>query len=62
MMTDPVIKWMEFFRSVYWDNLLELANTHPVKRSLIVHFPDLDKYDSDFAYELLESPENILIL
>lgn len=60
MSADSVAKWEEFLRSRYWDELLELADSYPDERSLIVKFPDLDRYDPEFAEELLESPEEIL--
>jgi replicative DNA helicase Mcm len=60
MSADPVIKWEEFLRSRYWDDLLELADSYPDERSLVVKFPDLDRYDPEFAEELLENPEKIL--
>ena len=60
MSADPVVKWEEFLRSRYWDELLDLADTYPVNRSLVVRFPDLDRYDPEFADELLEGPEEIL--
>jgi replicative DNA helicase Mcm len=52
---DYVAKWEEFLRSRYWDDLLELADSYPDERSIIVQFSDLDRYDPDFAEELLES-------
>lgn len=60
MTADPVSKWEEFLRSRYWDELLELADSYPDERSLVVRFPDLDRYDPEFAEELLESPEQNL--
>jgi replicative DNA helicase Mcm len=60
MTADPIIKWEEFLRSRYWDDLLELADSYPDKRSLRILFSDLDKFDPDFAEELLENPEQIL--
>jgi len=60
MISDPVAKWEEFLRSRYWDDLLELADTYPDERSLLVKFSDLDKYDPEFAEELLENPDQIL--
>jgi replicative DNA helicase Mcm len=60
MISDPVAKWDEFLRSRYWDDLLELADSYPDSRSLLVKFPDLDKYDPEFAEELLENPDQIL--
>lgn len=60
MIADPVAKWEEFLRSRYWDDLLELADSYPDERSLVVKFPDLDRYDPEFAEELLESPDKIM--
>ena len=60
MSADPVAKWEEFLRSRYWDDLLELADSYPDERSLKIRFPDIDKFDPDFAEELLENPEEIL--
>lgn len=60
MPADPVAKWEEFLRSRYWDDLLELADSYPDERSLIVKFSDLDRFDPEFAEELLETPEPIL--
>jgi len=60
MPADPVAKWEEFLRTRYWDELLELADSYPDERSLKIRFPDIDKFDPDFAEELLETPEQIL--
>ncbi len=60
MPADPVAKWEEFLRSRYWDELLELADSYPDERSLKIRFSDIDKFDPDFAEELLENPETIL--
>ena len=60
MPADPVVKWEEFLRSRYWDDLLKLADSYPDERSLTVRFPDLDRFDPEFAEELLEGPEPVL--
>ncbi|MGV8126454.1 MAG: minichromosome maintenance protein MCM [Methanothrix sp.] len=60
MPADPVVKWEEFLRSRYWDDLLELADSYPDERSLTVRFPDLDRFDPEFAEELLEGPEPVM--
>lgn len=52
--------WEDFFKRYYWDNLLELANHYPEKRSLFVQFPDLEQFDRELADELLEHPETVL--
>jgi replicative DNA helicase Mcm len=60
MTADPVAKWDEFLSSRYGKEILELADSYPDQRSLIVHFPDLTKYDPDFADQLLEEPDSLL--
>ena len=60
MPDDPVAKWEEFLRSRYWDDLLELADSYPDERSLTVRFSDLDRFDPEFAEELLETPEPLM--
>ncbi|MDD4651554.1 MAG: LAGLIDADG family homing endonuclease [Methanothrix sp.] len=60
MPADPVAKWEEFLRTRYWDELLELADSYPDERSLKISFPDIDKFDPDFAEELLENPDTNL--
>jgi len=58
--SDPVSKWEEFIRSRYWDDLLELADSYPESRSLLLEFSDLDRYDPEFADELLDNPDAML--
>ncbi|NYT01509.1 MAG: AAA domain-containing protein, partial [Methanosarcinales archaeon] len=58
--SDPVAKWEEFIRSRYWDDLLELADSYPESRSLLIEFPDLDRYDPEFADLLLDNPDSLL--
>lgn len=60
MSADPVAKWEEFLSSRYKKDILELADSYPDQRSLIVHFSDLTRYDPDFADQLLEEPDQIL--
>lgn len=60
MSYDPISKWEEFIRSRYWDDLLKLAESYPSTRSLIVDFADLDRYDTEFADDLLENPDVML--
>ncbi|MCK9441453.1 MAG: minichromosome maintenance protein MCM [Methanothrix sp.] len=60
MPADPVAKWAEFLRSRYWDELLKLADSYPDERSLKIRFSDIDRFDPEFAEELLENPEQIL--
>ncbi|NPE28081.1 minichromosome maintenance protein MCM [Methanococcoides sp. SA1] len=58
------IKWDEKFRDFlkryYWDEILLLANEYPELRSIVVDFPDLEQFDADLAYELLEHPDDVI--
>lgn len=60
MSQDPVGRWEEFIRSRYWDDLLLMAEAYPAKRSLFIDFSDIDRYDPDFADELLEGPDSLI--
>lgn len=60
MSQDPVGRWEEFIHSRYWDDLLLMAETYPAKRSLLIDFSDIDRYDPDFADELLEGPDSLI--
>ncbi|MBN1324358.1 MAG: minichromosome maintenance protein MCM [Methanotrichaceae archaeon] len=60
MPSDPASDWEEFIRSRYWDDLLELAGSYPGEKSLKIRFPDLDRYDPEFADSLLEEPDKLL--
>jgi replicative DNA helicase Mcm len=52
--------WEDFFKRYYWENILELANEYPEKRSLFIQFPDLERFDMELAHELLEHPDPVL--
>ncbi|MCX9010079.1 MAG: minichromosome maintenance protein MCM [Candidatus Methanoperedens sp.] len=52
--------WEEFLKRYYWDDILELANHYPEKRSLFVQFSDLERFDMELARELIERPETVL--
>jgi replicative DNA helicase Mcm len=60
MPADPVAKWEEFLRSRYWDDILKLADSYPDERSLKIQFSDLEKFDPDFAEELMENPDETI--
>ncbi|NYT01110.1 MAG: minichromosome maintenance protein MCM [Methanocellales archaeon] len=56
----PVSKWEEFLKQYYKQQILQLANSYPDERSLIVEFPDIERYDVDLADSFLERPHHIL--
>lgn len=58
MMQDLVTeRWEDFLKRYCWDELIELSNSYPEKRSLFVKFSDMDIYDPDLADMLLEEPD-----
>ncbi len=52
--------WEDFFKRYYWANIIELAGNYPEKRSHVVDFSDLERFDSELARELLEHPDSVL--
>ncbi len=61
MMQDLVTeKWEGFLKRYYWDEIIELSNSYPEKRSLLVKFSEMDIYDSTIADMLLDDPDVIL--
>ncbi len=58
MMQDLVTeRWEDFLKRYYWNELIELSNSYPEKRSLFVKFSDMDIYDPNIADMLLEDPD-----
>ncbi len=57
---DFLEKFERFFRSRYKKELLDIATSYPIKKSLLVDFTVLDKFDTTLADELLENPEETL--
>lgn len=53
-------KFRAFLKKYYWDNILQLANDYPDKRSIYVDFSDLDIFDRELADELLTHPDEVL--
>ncbi len=53
-------KWEDFLKRYYWDEIIELSNSYPEKRSLLVKFSEMDIYDSTIADMLLDDPDVIL--
>lgn len=59
-MADDIDLWQDFFRRYYWDEILELANAYPEKRSLLVKHEDVFRYDLEVSESLLEKPDEVL--
>jgi replicative DNA helicase Mcm len=57
MMQDLLTERLEEFLKKYcWNEIVEMSNSYPEKRSLFVKFSDLDIYDPNLADMLLEDP------
>lgn len=52
--------WEDFFKRYYKKDILKLAEHHPDRRSLLVQFPDVERFDMELARELLEHPDHVL--
>ncbi|MBE0517182.1 MAG: minichromosome maintenance protein MCM [Methanophagales archaeon] len=58
MMQDLVTdKWEDFLKKYYWDEIIELSNSYPERRSLFVQFSEMDIYDPTIADMLLDDPD-----
>lgn len=55
-------KFVEFYNLYYIDQINDLFVSYPSKRSVLMEFRNLQKYDIDLANELLEEPDRILPL
>ncbi len=55
-----VSKFQRFFESVYKKEIEKLAESYPEKRSLLVDFSELEKFDFKLADALLENPDELL--
>jgi 1108aa long hypothetical cell division control protein len=61
---DPntIAKWEAFFLGTeYIQQMREIADGYPDKRSVLVNFADLDMFDTDLAAQFLEHPDLTLI-
>ncbi|MDV0446586.1 hypothetical protein MsAg5_04310 [Methanosarcinaceae archaeon Ag5] len=54
-------KLKDFLKRYYQDEVLELANNYPDKRSLVVNYDNLEIYDRAIASDLIEDPETVIL-
>ncbi|MDR0767966.1 MAG: minichromosome maintenance protein MCM [Methanosarcinales archaeon] len=54
-------KLKDFLKRYHQDDVLELANSYPDKRSLIVNYDKLEVFDRDIARDLIEDPESVIL-
>ena len=52
--------WEEFIKQYYWEELLSLAGIYPEKRSLMIEFSDIERYNIELANELLKKPDAVM--
>jgi replicative DNA helicase Mcm len=51
----------KFFKNYYWDQILDLKHDYPERKTLIVDFKDLNRFNIEAAQRLLNQPEKELI-
>ncbi|MCC2509163.1 minichromosome maintenance protein MCM [Methanimicrococcus blatticola] len=54
-------KLKDFLKRYHQDDILELANSYPDKRSLTVNYDKLEVFDRDIARDLMEDPESVIL-
>lgn len=59
ILTDETIlgKWLNIFEEQYKSKIEDLSLLYPNQRSLYIDYWDIDRYDQEFAEEILEEPE-----
>lgn len=55
-----VVKFEEFFTEKHREDLFEILDAYPKKRSIIINYDDLEMFDPDLADLLIEKPEEII--
>lgn len=50
--------WRDFFKQYCKKELLDIANSYPEKRSLLVSYKDIEVFDSEQAARLLDRPNS----
>ena len=55
-----ISKFEEFFATLYKDDVFEILEQYPDKRSLIVDFQRLEIFDPDLADILIDKPEEVI--
>ncbi len=53
-------KFEEFFKEQYQEKLENLATQYPEKKSLVINYKDLDRYDPELSEALVKDPYNII--
>jgi len=59
-MQDSIEKFVQFFRETYYNDLLSVAREYPDKKSVLVDYTVLDKFDTELSDSLLKDPEETL--
>ncbi|MGQ9582099.1 MAG: minichromosome maintenance protein MCM [Thermoplasmatota archaeon] len=53
-------RWRDFLKAYCLKELLDVANSYPEKRSLLVSFRDIEVFDAELAAQLLETPNRAI--
>lgn len=52
--------WGDFLHRYCWEEILRLACDFPARRSLIINFHDVERFDFELGAELIEHPDAVL--
>lgn len=55
-----ISKFEEFFATSYKDDVFEILEEYPDKRSLLVDYQSLEMFDPDLADLLIDKPEEVI--
>ena len=55
-----ISKFEEFFATSYKDDVFEILEQYPDKKSIIVDYPTLELFDPDLADLLIEKPDEVI--
>jgi len=59
-MEDLIEKFVQFFRETYYNDLLSVAREYPEKKSIVIDYTVLDKFDTELTDSVLNDPEETL--
>jgi replicative DNA helicase Mcm len=60
-MQSTVTAWQDFLKQVYWEEILELARMFPARKSIVIEYKAIEKFDGDLAEELINDPHTVLM-
>ena len=59
-LSSQISAFNEFFTSIYKRRIDDLLRVYPTQKSLVVSYPDLEKFDPELADALISQPDDII--